>query len=92
LAIGERNEPNVVQKSYRVDLPDNRADPMIPPSADSITTATSWPSGNRSLIQQGRQTIRRPDELTGQRWILRASGLHFGISSRRFRNAHHYRF
>jgi hypothetical protein len=41
------------KKGYRIDLPDNRAAPTIPPSADSITTATSWPSGNRSLISRG---------------------------------------
>jgi hypothetical protein len=49
-ALGHSLDP---LKTYRVDLPDNRAAPTIPPSADSITTATSSPSGNRSLISRG---------------------------------------
>ena len=54
LAIRARNAAECPwKKGYRVDLPDNRAAPTIPPSGDSITTATSWPSGNRSLISRG---------------------------------------
>ena len=52
--------------------------PDNPPSADSITTAASWPSGKRSLISKGlpdHSPTARIDRTTFE--LLPAFGLHF---------------